>query len=94
MGAGAWAVSVEKSESAIFSQHEKTKQNFKSSMAASCVRKLARGFGSGDEQIMPKKNRKEKEIPPKVLCRMKLLKRLRLLQGEMEKVAQQQALVL
>lgn len=65
-------------------------------MAALCVRKLALGFGSGDEQIMPPKktNRKEKEIPPKVLCRIKLLKRLRLLQGEMEKVAQQQALVL
>lgn len=68
MGAGVWAVSVEKSERAIFSQHEKTKQNFnKSSMAAPCVRKLALGFGSGDEQIMPKKitTEKKKKFLPK-----------------------------
>lgn len=29
MGAGAWAVSVEKTEKAIFRQHENTKQNFR-----------------------------------------------------------------
>lgn len=34
MGAGAWAVSVEKTEKAIFRQHENTKQNFRYSIVA------------------------------------------------------------
>lgn len=52
MGAGAWAFSVEKTEKAIFSQHENTKQNFRYSIVAPRVRKQPRRLGSGDERIM------------------------------------------
>lgn len=87
MGAGACAVSAEKTERAIFSQNENTKQNLKKSMTAPCVQKQARCFGSGDEQIMQIRN------SSRSLMQDQAPRAAPLLQEKRKKVAQQ-ALVL
>lgn len=92
MGAGVWAVSVEKTEKAILSQHENTKQNFKYSIAAPCVRKQPHSLGSGDEQLMQRRN----SSPSFFLRRIRLLGLLRLLfvlRGKLEKVEQRTLLL-
>lgn len=81
MGAGAWAVSVEKREKATFRQHENTKQNFKYSIVA------PRRLGSGDEQIMQRRN------PSRGFGQDQAPQAAPWLRGKLEKV-EQQALVL
>lgn len=87
MGAGTWAVSVEKTEKAIFRQHENTKQNFRYSIVARRVWKAARRLGSSGEQTMQRRNSSRSCVQDQATRAAPLPR------GKLEKV-EQQALVL